>query len=89
MTNVEVYKTYQKATQAALDAKDLLSVLRKEQEQAGERAKRETAGTFQEKLVAIRAIAASYQQRIAQVEEEIKKQQSIADENYDIWQGLK
>ena len=88
-TNVEAYKTYEKAERAALDGKERVKTLRKEWERAGDRVKYEMIGTHQEKRAAIQAAIAPYREQIAQVEEEIKKNYAIADENFDIWKGLK
>ena len=88
MNEVTYYQTYREASQAVLDGKAMLKVLRQEGEQAAERAKRETVGTLQEKLTAIRAAWKPFNEQIAQVEAEIAKNYEIADYNFDAWRGL-
>lgn len=83
------YHTYRNVDQAVLEGKAMLKVLRQEGERAGERAKYGTVGTLQEKLAAIRAAWAPFLEKIAQVEADIAKNRAIADENFDIWKGLK
>lgn len=87
-TNEAAYQTYMNAQQSILEGKELIKSLRQEGEQAAERAKRETVGTLQEKLTAIRAAWAPFNEQIALVEAEIKKDYVIADENFDAWKGL-
>jgi hypothetical protein len=97
-TNEVAYLTYEEAVHAALDGKERVKTLRKEWEKAGERAKERAQAETRDMdwlerspivLAAIRKAIAPYREEIARVEEEIKKNYAIADENYDIWQGLK
>lgn len=88
MNEVTFYQTYREASQAVLDGKEMLKVLRKEGEQAAERAKRETIGTVNEKLAAIRTAWKPFNEQIAQVEAEIARNYEIADYNFDAWKGL-
>lgn len=85
---VTYYETYREAQQAVLDGKEILKALRKEGEQAAIRARRETVGTMDEKLIAIRAAWTPFNEKIAQVEAEIAKNYEIADYNFDAYRGL-
>jgi hypothetical protein len=88
MNEVTYYQTYTEASQAVLDGKEMLKALRKEGEQAAMRARRETVGTFDAKLSAVRAAWVPFNEQIAQVEAEIAKNYEIADHNFDAYRGL-
>lgn len=79
----EYYEAYRAAAQAVLDAKEAIKVARKDGEKAAESARRETQGTVQEKLEAIRVAWQPYNERIAALQEEVARQQAIADTNFD------
>jgi len=87
-TNEVAYQTYIEATNAVLAGKELVKVLYQEAQEAGQRARRETTGSFQEKLAAVREAVQPFRDRIAQVEAEIAQNYKVADENFDAWKGL-
>jgi hypothetical protein len=88
-TNTTAHQTYKQAEQAVLEVKAQRQELQKEGERAAERAKRETVGTLKEKLAAIRAAWAPFNEKIAELDAAIEKNYKIADENFDVWKGLK
>jgi hypothetical protein len=88
-TNEAAYLTYRQATQAVLDGKARIKELRHEWERTADRLRREIPGHGPEKRALAHAAVVPFQQQIEKIEEEIKENYRIADENFDIWKGLK
>jgi hypothetical protein len=88
MTEQEQYQAYRVASQAILDAKATIKILYKEAKNAGQKARSETQGTFQEKLTAVKNAVQPFHTKIAELESEITRLYEIADFNFDAYRGL-
>ena len=88
-TNEQAYNDYMQATHNIIEAKATIKALYEEAKNAGQKARVETVGTFQEKLAAIKNATFPFLQKIAELEQEITAQYEIADHNFDVWKGLK
>lgn len=88
-TNDKAYEAYRQATQNIFDAKATIKALYEEAKNAGQKARVETVGTFQERLAAVKNATFPFLQKVAELEQEITAQYEIADSNFDAWKGLK
>jgi peptidoglycan hydrolase CwlO-like protein len=88
-TNEAAYHSYQRHDQTVRDLKERRKELWRECERTGEQMRKNKVGPLQERLTALRAVMAPLKEQLAQIETAIEENHQIANEQFDIWKGLK